>query len=177
MEPVTSPKSRQAESGAATAASATTNAARQAGAGRRDKRGIISPRDGQNGVSVGPEPCAGLPNIAPRPIVHAINRQTVDLSEEEQHYRIAIECRAARAADTRAELVKDVSNAPDLHFSELDSAFIERAGPVEVTATVTSTKWRELALETIVGRASPTSRASSARPGGGARRPLEGRPR
>jgi putative Mg2+ transporter-C (MgtC) family protein len=91
-------------------------------------------------------------NTALRPIVHAINRQPVDLTEEEQPYRIAIECRAARAADIRAELVKDVAGVPDLHFSELDSAFIEHAGLVEVTATVTSTKRRELALEAIVGR-------------------------
>ena len=41
---------------------------------------------------------------------------------------------------------------PDLHFSELDSAFIEDAHRVEVTATLTSNKRRELALEAIVGR-------------------------
>jgi putative Mg2+ transporter-C (MgtC) family protein len=91
-------------------------------------------------------------NTALRPIVHAINRQPVDFTEEEQHYRIAIECHAARAADIRAELVREVAGVPDLTFSELDSAFIEDAHRVEVTATVTSNKRRELALEAIVGR-------------------------
>jgi len=42
MEPVTSPKSRQPASGAATAATATTKAARKR-AGREDKRGIWGP--------------------------------------------------------------------------------------------------------------------------------------
>ena len=41
---------------------------------------------------------------------------------------------------------------PDLQFSELDSAFVEDRGRVEVTATVTSHKRRELALEAIVGK-------------------------
>jgi putative Mg2+ transporter-C (MgtC) family protein len=91
-------------------------------------------------------------NTALRPIVHAINRQPVEMSEEEQHYLIAIDCRAARAADIRAQLVEQVAGVPDLRFSELDSAFNEGAGRVQVTATVTSQKRRELALEAIVGR-------------------------
>jgi putative Mg2+ transporter-C (MgtC) family protein len=91
-------------------------------------------------------------NTALRPIVHAINRQPVDFTEEEQHYLITIDCRAARALDLRARLVREVSGVPDLHFSELDSAFIEDGGRVEVTATVTSHKRRELALEAIVGK-------------------------
>src|SRR5689334_6853948 len=45
MEPVTSPKSWHAERGAATTMAATTNAARRAKAGRRDRRGIGAPAD------------------------------------------------------------------------------------------------------------------------------------
>jgi len=91
-------------------------------------------------------------NTALRPIVRAINRQPVEMGEEEQHYLISIDCRAAHASDIRARLAKEVEAVPDLHFSELDSAFREDAGRVEVTATVTSAKRRELALEAIVGR-------------------------
>jgi len=95
-------------------------------------------------------------NTVLRPIVKAVNRQPLDLNEEEQHYLVSIDCRAARAPDIRFMLVQEVAGVPDLHFSELDSAFIENTGRVEVTATVTSQKRRELALEAIVGRFSQT---------------------
>ena len=42
---------------------------------------------------------------------------------------------------------------PDVHFSEVDSSFVEICC-VAVTAIVTSHKRRELALETIVARRS-----------------------
>ena len=89
-------------------------------------------------------------NTLLRPIVHAINRQPVDTTEEELHYLISIECRAADAGGVRAVLVQEVAGLPDVRFSELDSRFIEDTGRVEVTAMVTSHKRRELALEAIV---------------------------
>ena len=82
----------------------------------------------------------------------AINRQQMEMDEEEQHYVISIECRPARASDIRAQLVQDVGAVPELRFSQLDSAFPGEVGRVDVTATVTSHKRRELALEAIVGR-------------------------
>ena len=91
-------------------------------------------------------------NVGLRPIVRAINRQPVEMSEEEQHYLIAMECRAAIASDIRARLVQAVTDVPDLEFTELDSAFIAETGRVDVTATVSSHHRRELALEAIVGR-------------------------
>ena len=91
-------------------------------------------------------------NIGLRPVVRAINRQPVEMSEEEQHYLIAMECRAAMASDIRARLVQAVADVPDLQFTELDSAFIADSGRVDVTATVSSHHRRELALEAIVGR-------------------------
>jgi putative Mg2+ transporter-C (MgtC) family protein len=91
-------------------------------------------------------------NVGLRPLVRAINRQPMETSEEEQHYVISIECRAAFATDLRARIVQDVAEVPDLHFTELDSAFVGETGRVEVTAIVASPKRRELALEAIVGR-------------------------
>jgi putative Mg2+ transporter-C (MgtC) family protein len=91
-------------------------------------------------------------NTALRPIVRAINRQPIDLTEEEQHYLVSIDCRAAQASEIRSQLVEAVASVPDLHFSQLDSTFNEDTGRVQLTATVTSQKRRELALETIVKR-------------------------
>jgi putative Mg2+ transporter-C (MgtC) family protein len=91
-------------------------------------------------------------NTLLRPIVRAINRQPVEMSEEEQRYVISIECRAPRSSEIRADLVQEVGAVPELNFSQVDSAFIAETGRVEVTATVTSHKRRELALEAIVGR-------------------------
>jgi putative Mg2+ transporter-C (MgtC) family protein len=93
-------------------------------------------------------------NTVLRPIVHAINRQPIESTEEERRYLIAIDCRAARASDIRSLLIQEFAAVPDVHFSEVDSTFVENSGPVAVTAIVTSHKRRELALETIVARLS-----------------------
>jgi hypothetical protein len=57
-------------------------------------------------------------------------------------------------SDIRSQLVHEVADVPDLHFSQLDSAFIEDTGAsrVEVIATVAPHKRRELALKAIVGK-------------------------
>ena len=91
-------------------------------------------------------------NVGLRPIVRAIDRQPPEMSEEEQHYLVSIECRAAHASDIRTELVQDIGAVPELHFNQVDSAFVGETGRVEVTAPVASQKRRELALEAIVGR-------------------------
>jgi putative Mg2+ transporter-C (MgtC) family protein len=91
-------------------------------------------------------------NVGLRPLVRSINRHPLEMSEEEQHYVISIECRPARASDIRAQLVQDIGAVPELNFSQVDSAFAGETGRVDVTATVTSHKRRELALEAIVGR-------------------------
>src|ERR1700722_11968157 len=91
-------------------------------------------------------------NTALRPIVHAINRQPIESTEEEQHYLVSIDCRAARAFDIRSLLIREFAAVPDVHFSEVDSAFIEVSGRVEVSATVTSLQRREMGLGTFVAR-------------------------
>jgi putative Mg2+ transporter-C (MgtC) family protein len=93
-------------------------------------------------------------NTVLRPIVRAINRQPIESTEEERRYLISIDCRAARASDIRSLLIQEFASVPDVHFSEVDSTFVEDSGPVAVTAIVTSHKRRELALETIVARLS-----------------------
>jgi putative Mg2+ transporter-C (MgtC) family protein len=95
-------------------------------------------------------------NTALRPIVHAINRQPIDSTEEEQNYLVSIDCRAARACDIRSMLIQEFAAVPDVHFSEVDSTLMEDSGRVEVAAIVTSHKRRGLALETIVARLSST---------------------
>jgi putative Mg2+ transporter-C (MgtC) family protein len=91
-------------------------------------------------------------NVVLRPLVRVINRQPVEMTEEDQHYLISIECRPALASDIRAQLVQDIGAVPELRFSQVDSAFVSEARAVDITATVTSHKRRELALEAIVGR-------------------------
>ena len=89
--------------------------------------------------------------------MRSINRQPIDSTEEEHHYLISIDCRAARASDIRTLLVQEFAGVPDVQFSELESAFVEGTGDVELTATVTSPKRRDLALEAIVGRLADAS--------------------
>jgi putative Mg2+ transporter-C (MgtC) family protein len=96
-------------------------------------------------------------NTVLRPIVQAINRQPIQSTEEERRYLVSIDCRVARAPDIRSLVVKELAAAvPDVHFSEVDGAFMEDSDRVEVTAAVTSHKRRELALEAIVARLSET---------------------
>jgi putative Mg2+ transporter-C (MgtC) family protein len=56
-------------------------------------------------------------NTALRPIVRAINRQPIDMSEEEQHYLVSVDCRATQASGIRSQLVEEVADVPDLHFT------------------------------------------------------------
>ena len=51
-----------------------------------------------------------------------------------------------------AILVEGLDAASHIEMSELEIAYIEDTDRVEVTATVTSHKRRELALESIIGR-------------------------
>ena len=99
--------------------------------------------------------CAALvvgSNLILRPLVRAINRQPVDTSEVELTYLVSIVCRAADAPRVRSLLVRLLADTPDIHFSEVDSAAVEGADRVEVTAKIASQKRREIALEYVVAR-------------------------
>jgi hypothetical protein len=63
-------------------------------------------------------------------------------------------CDMAAEPQVRAVLMDGLAALPHIEFRELEIANIEDADRVEVTATLTSHKRRELALESIVGRLS-----------------------
>lgn len=103
-----------------------------------------------------------LVNLVLRPMVRLINRQPIDSAEVETSYVVNVVCRSADEAQIRALLVQGFG-ASDLHLRELESADIEGTERVGVTATLTSEKRREIALEYIVGRLSLEPSVTAAR--------------
>ncbi len=90
-------------------------------------------------------------NLLMRPLVRLINRQPVDSSEMATSYLVSILCHGGDAARLRSRLAQEFAQVPDVEVSELSSGYLEGADRVEISATVTSHKRREIALETIVG--------------------------
>jgi putative Mg2+ transporter-C (MgtC) family protein len=110
--------------------------------------------------------CAGIvvaSNLILRPLVQAINRQPVDTSEVERTCVASVVCRGADAPQVRALLTDGLTSTPDIAFTEVEIVNIEDADRVEVTATVTSHKRRDIALKYIIGRLSQASGVSRAR--------------
>jgi putative Mg2+ transporter-C (MgtC) family protein len=101
-------------------------------------------------------------NLVLRPLVSLVNRQPLESAEIETSYIVTVTCRGADEAQVRALLVQDFELS-DLHLRELESADIEGTDRVEVTATFTSPKRREIALEYIVGRLSLEPGVTAAR--------------
>lgn len=101
-------------------------------------------------------------NLVLRPMVKLINRQPIESAEVETSYVVNVVCKGTDEAQIRALLVQGFS-ASDLHLRELESADIEGSDRVGVTATLTSEKPREIALEYIVGRLSLEPGVSAAR--------------
>jgi putative Mg2+ transporter-C (MgtC) family protein len=97
-----------------------------------------------------------------RPLVKLVNRQPLESAEIETSYVVTVTCRAADEEKIRALMVQGFG-VSDLHLRELESADIEGTGKVEVTATLTSEKRREIALEYIVGRLSMDAGVTAAR--------------
>jgi putative Mg2+ transporter-C (MgtC) family protein len=101
-------------------------------------------------------------NVILRPLVKLVNRQPLESAEIETSYVVTVTCRAADEEKIRALMVQGFG-VSDLHLRELESADIEGTGKVEVTATLTSEKRREIALEYIVGRLSMDAGVTAAR--------------
>jgi len=99
-------------------------------------------------------------NLVLRPLVSLVNRQPIESADIETSYIVNVTCQAADEARIRALLVQGVG-VSDLHLRELER--IEGTGRIEVTATLTSDKRRELALEYIVGHLSVEPGVTAAR--------------
>ncbi len=91
-------------------------------------------------------------NVVLRPLVKAINRQPVDDSEVDRSYEAYVVCNVAAEPKVRAILMEGLAAIEHIELSELEIANIEDTDRVELTATLTSHKRRELALHSIIGR-------------------------
>lgn len=103
-----------------------------------------------------------LVNLVLRPLVRLINRQPLESAEVESSYAVTVVCKGASEAEIRAMLVEGFS-AGLLHLRGLESADIEGTDRVEVNASLTSERPREVALETIVGQLSLDKNVTAAR--------------
>jgi putative Mg2+ transporter-C (MgtC) family protein len=101
-------------------------------------------------------------NLILRPLVNLVNRQALESAEVETSYVVNVTCRQAEEAQIRALLVQGFGLS-DLRLRELESVDIEGSDRVVVTATLTSDKPREIALEYIVGRLSVEPNVTAAR--------------
>ncbi|TPV98860.1 MAG: hypothetical protein USCAAHI_01701 [Beijerinckiaceae bacterium] len=101
-------------------------------------------------------------NLVLRPLVGVINRQPIESAEIETSYVVNVTCLGADEAQIRALLVQGFG-VSDLHLRELESIDMEGTNRVAVTATLTSEKRREIALEYIVGRLSLEPSVTAAR--------------
>ncbi len=101
-------------------------------------------------------------NLVLRPLVSLVNRQPLESADIETSYIVNVTCQGTDEARIRALLVQGVG-VSDLHLRELESIEIEGTSRVEVTATLTSDKRRELALEYIVGHLSVEPGVTAAR--------------
>jgi putative Mg2+ transporter-C (MgtC) family protein len=96
-------------------------------------------------------------NVVLRPLVRAINRQPMDDTEVDRTYVAYVVCDVSAETRARAILIEGLTAASHIELSELEIANIEDTDRVEMTATITSHKRRELALETVIGRLSKES--------------------
>jgi len=117
---------------------------------------------GQIGLAVVAVSLVIVVNLVFRPLVRMIDRQPLESAEVETSYVVRVTCKGTEEAAIRALLVQGFG-ASDLHLRELESADLEGTDRVEITATLTSEKRREIALEYIVGRLSLEPSVTAAR--------------
>jgi putative Mg2+ transporter-C (MgtC) family protein len=107
-------------------------------------------------------------NVLLRPLVRAINRQPMDDTEVDRTYVAYVVCDLSAEPRARAILMEGLTAAEHVEVSELEIENIEDTDRVELTATITSHKRRELALET--SSAAALRRAGCCAPAGGSTR-------
>ncbi|MGO4735291.1 MgtC/SapB family protein [Bosea sp. 2KB_26] len=94
-----------------------------------------------------------LVNLALRPLIRLIARQSIEMTELVVCYTVTAVCRSEGEAHVRALMLQGLGSAR-LHLHQLDSSNIEDTDRVEVAATVTADHREDAALEQIVGRLS-----------------------
>jgi len=92
-------------------------------------------------------------NVVFRPLVQLINRQPVDLSEQEHRYSVQITCLGRQEAQLRALLVQLTTVSP-LVLQELESVVGRTQTHVVLKATLSSAEREDAQIEQIVSRLS-----------------------
>ena len=103
-----------------------------------------------------------LVNLALRPLMQVIARQSIARTELVVRYTITTICRGDHEAHVRALMLQGFSSA-NLHLHQLDSSNIEGSDRVEVAAIVTANHREDTSLEHIVGRLSLEPLVTAAR--------------
>lgn len=100
-------------------------------------------------------------NLVLRPLVRAIGRGPLSMSDADAAYEISIVCHGEAEAHVRALLLRDLGSA--LHIRDLESSNIEDSNRVEVNASVRADIRQDRMLEQIVGRLSLEPLVTAAR--------------
>ncbi len=101
-------------------------------------------------------------NLALRPLVQVIARQSISTTELVVRYTIIVLCRGESEAHVRALMLQGLGSAK-LHLHQLESSNIEASDRVEVSALITSDQREDASLEQIVGRLSLEPHVTAAR--------------
>ncbi|WP_420820090.1 MgtC/SapB family protein [Rhizobium freirei] len=103
-----------------------------------------------------------LVNLALRPLIQVIARQSIATTELIVRYTVTTVCRNEGEAHVRALMLQGLGSAK-LHLQQLDSVNIEDSDRVEVAAIVTADHREDAVLEHIVGRLSLEPQVTAAR--------------